>query len=436
MQQEDSMLSGANTAKHASDCAKRRQLWRESALLSSGSTFVISSLIFTVLLLYYALKWKTLQGFASAIDYSGIFFCDFEQHYLTTALALFRDGIPDNKYLYSCFFALVLSPLRFLSMENAFRVWGVFQIVGIFLLFWVPAGVLLRKSRFEYYLHLVLVACCIPLLHNLVWGQISVFVTLTAMGSAFLHQRKHPVWAGILLALGVSIKYYVAIYGIYFLLKKDWRAVIALACATMFFLILVPYGVLGAKRVQTFDQSVRQNLAHVRQGTAADPNSQYIANVFLRIVPHSLRRIDNWLLLRCVGYLLLGLSILLSYALVRWKVEDESLWVFLVLFTSLPFVIETSWPHYFVYLPFAQVWAWRGLRSFGINASASWTRWSFLVPSMILSSSLFFILLNNRQFYSYYGFLFFANLLVVLSVYVQVVSILLQSDEELQPDVS
>jgi len=90
-------------------------------------------------------------------------------------------------------------------------------------------------------------------------------------------------------------------------------------------------------------------------------------------------------------------------------------WAFALLFLSLPLAIDTSWPHYFVYLPFAQTLVWLALRE-----ATGWTRrlaGLLLAISVVLASMPFFALVGRWQDYSQYGVLFVANLGLLIAAH-------------------
>jgi hypothetical protein len=92
------------------------------------------------------------------------------------------------------------------------------------------------------------------------------------------------------------------------------------------------------------------------------------------------------------------------------------------IFLAIPFVIETSWPHYFVYLPLCQaaVFCYYAsyFRSSNLRAKALIT---LPVSSMLLSSIFLFNLFPNWEIYNSYGVLFIANLLLLVAVFASIV---------------
>ncbi len=96
-------------------------------------------------------------------------------------------------------------------------------------------------------------------------------------------------------------------------------------------------------------------------------------------------------------------------------------WAFALLFLGLPLAVETSWPHYFVYLPFAQTLVALEIEPLLRNRVAKsplvWLTAALLLVSIVLASMPFFQLIGRWQDYSQYGVLFIANLSLLLAAH-------------------
>ena len=99
-------------------------------------------------------------------------------------------------------------------------------------------------------------------------------------------------------------------------------------------------------------------------------------------------------------------------------------WAVALLFLGLPLAIETSWPHYFVYLPFAQTlvaletgFLLRNSVPTGSRSPVGWAAATLLLLSIVLASMPFFHLVGRWQDYSQYGVLFVANLSLLIAAH-------------------
>jgi alpha-1,2-mannosyltransferase len=369
---------------------------------SPGSyLFLLVPILVIAAALYYHVVWGTIPDLVIALDHCRDLYCDFTRQYHPTARELLISGQPSRGYFYSSFFALLLAPLGYLELESAIGWWSLVQLASILLLL-LPAVDFYQQSRAAFILYMVLLAFSMPLLHNLKWGQVSTLVTGSAFATIFLYRRNRPVAAGVTLAIGVAVKYYIAIVGLIFLIRRDWRFLAVFVAAFAIFWLVLPTALLGVGSNVAFYETVRERVAHaMRTWMVEDINAQYLPSVTARwLGTHAGRPL--W---RVLGLVVFVANMLAVTRLVLRRGPRDNEWAFALLFLSLPFVVATSWPHYFVFLPFVQTLAYLELR----GQQAIW-KWALLVVSIVLASMPFFQVVGSWQDYSRYGFLFIANL--------------------------
>lgn len=364
-------------------------------------------------LIYYRTAWGSVSALVEALDHCRELYCDFNRQYYPTGREVLGSGQPSKGYFYSSFFALMLDPLGRLELGQATIWWSIVQLAGILLLL-LPGVDFYRRSPIAFTLYVLLLAFSMPLLHNLKWGQVSTLVTGAAFLTLFLHRRGWVITAAVVLALAAAIKYYVAILLLYFLVRRDWRFLITFTIAFLLFWLVVPTLILGADGNWAFYQTVRERMAHaMTTWIPEDINAQYMPSVIGRWFDSS----EGRTLWRLIGYGVFVANALVVVRLAYRGGTRAAEWSFALLFLSLPFVAETSWPHYFVYLPFAQTLVWLELRA-RAGVGEGWIRqniariwqWALLMISIILASMPFFQWVGRWQDYSSPGFLFLANL--------------------------
>jgi len=375
--------------------------------------FAILIAVTLLALVYYRTVWGSISALVEALDHCRELYCDFNRQYYPTGREVLVTGQPSNGYFYSSFFALMLVPLGRLELGHATVWWSVAQLVGILLLL-LPGVDIYRRSPVAFTLYVLLLAFSMPLLHNLKWGQVSTLVTGAAFLTLFLHRRGWSIVAAVVLALAAAIKYYVAILLLYYLVRRDWRFLIAFTVAFLLFWLVVPTLILGPDGNWAFYQTVRERVAHaLTTWMPEDINAQYMPSVIGRWFDSS----EGHTLLRLGGYGVFVANALIVARLAYRGGTRAAEWSFALLFLSLPFVVETSWPHYFVYLPFAQTLVWMELRA-RAGVGEGWIRPNFariwqlalLMISIVLASMPFFQWVGRWQDYSSLGFLFLANL--------------------------
>ncbi len=388
-----------------------------------------------LLFAYFAFTWRSSAGLADIFTICAKPFCDFTIYYYPMGESIFRTGLPVDGFLYSPFIAILLAGFPPLGPTVSLVLWGillVLLVVFYLLLFrWlVPAGLPIQL------LFVALALSSFPLLLNQWGGQVSVFMTVAILGLLVLDERGHRAAGAGLLAFAVSFKFYPILFLAPFAARRDVRGFLvgAAACGTVLF--VVPVVFLGVGDAVRFYGALLDAFRDSGWVTA-NPHSQFFPHLVLRLA-------------RAIGYdaraylpLLYGIACGVAAAnmglivlVQRARLPLADLLSFQLVFLTIPFVLKTSWPHDFVFLSFTQaLLAWQLLEgkksapgtltagqpphaSARVRARAAVTL-LLLLPSIVLSNIVFFNLLGDFTRYGFYGFLFWANLLLLVAVYVQ-----------------
>ena len=146
-------------------------------------------------------------------------------------------------------------------------------------------------------------------------------------------------------------------------------------------------------------------------------NESAYAGIEFRSTTSEIRNPDGSVVFKLDGIAAINLELL--YLFQRARLPHAGLWSFHILFLTIPFVLMTSWPADLVYLPFAQsLLIWQILKKEEtptLRAIATF----LIVPSIIVSNIVFFNLLGNSGVYGSVGFIFWANLLLLLASYME-----------------
>lgn len=367
---------------------------------------------------YVQQQW--LREFANAIDGQRGVFTDFVWHYRPAGILIYATGLPGHKFYYSAFFALSIAPLGWIPLAEAGAVWAWIQVAAIALLVLVPGLKFLQQSRRTYYMYLVLTLLSLPVLHNLMWGQVSVPLVVCMLGTLILYLRGARFGAAALLALATSIKFYPAILAIYFLIRREIKLLMVFAAWTLLLAAAVPAARLGIDGFMRFHKASNQALEQVRDDTRIDSNSQYLPHVAMRYLNAEDPRQGDPRAFHVLAYGLFAANVLLLCSVVRARLESEPQIAFCLLLLSTPLIVQTSWPHYFVYLPFCQVFAWQMLGRRQLDAGVV-LLYGMVAASAVLSSSVFFNWYGDFRNYNWYGSLFWSNMLLLAVLYAQLV---------------
>ena len=118
------------------------------------------------------------------------------------------------------FSTLALYPLTGMQVVTAKRCWVVLSIGLTIATLWLLHSITLLPWR-----RLALVAALsAPLRTNLMVGQYYALLLFLLTLACYLYLRQQRVFAGVLVGIASAMKIFPAIYLIYFLRKKDWKA--------------------------------------------------------------------------------------------------------------------------------------------------------------------------------------------------------------------
>ncbi|MCP4345673.1 MAG: DUF2029 domain-containing protein [Desulfobacterales bacterium] len=385
--------------------------------LIKGPTAILSGIVILLFVfVYYISTWKTLNAFVLSVDHCDLLFCDFIKHYYPMGKNIFVSKIPAWGYFYSAFFAILLSPFGSIPLPVSVLCWGILQVSATALLCILPGYRFFKASHSRLpLLYVFIFATSFPLIHNMKWGQVSVFITLCIFCSLLAYQAGFGKSAVVVLAFATSIKYYPAFFLLYFLIRKEIRLSVLFIIATVFFLAIIPSFTLGLAETFHFHRIVN-NAIQKSAWIMNDSNSQYFTHVVKRL--SGLEAKHNMLyILKFLGYGIVLTNLWLTSFIQKTDIPHKPFISFSVLFLTIPFMIKTSWPHYFVFLPFCQI---AFIRIVTLLYAEKWKLlllYTLALLSMILSNTLFFNQFQHWSLYSYWGYLFFSNTLLLIAVY-------------------
>jgi hypothetical protein len=375
-----------------------------------------------LLFAYYAVTWRNFAGFTRAIEVCEELFCDFIIYYYPMGEEVFRTGLPVDGFLYSPFIAVLLAVFPPLGLTASLLLWGILQVVFVFLYLLlfrrlVPAGLRIQL------LFVALTLSSFPLLLNLLAGQVSVFMIVGILGLLVLDERGHRASGAGLLAFAASFKFYPMMFVLPFAARRDVGFVLLAVTACGVFLVVVPGVFLGVGDALHFYGALLDSFRD-SDWVTANPHSQFLPHYVLRWVDVAENNVHAYLpLLHWIAYVVAAVNIGLIFLVQRARPHHTDLWSFQIVFMTIPFVLKTSWPHDFIYLPFTQTFlVWHLLEG---DAAGQRSRarmavmFILLLPSIFLSNIVLFNVLGDFTRYGFYGFLFWSNLLLLIAAYVQ-----------------
>ena len=136
------------------------------------------------------------------------------------------------------------------------------------------------------------------------------------------------------------------------LLKRDFGALARCALVSAALMLLWPLCALGGAATVRFYTGA---LAQIVRAGHTTMFAHYGPNVVSLALTGTVDdRSPLFLLLQAAALGLVAANVALLHRLVRMRVAHEPYWSAALLFTTLPFLVRTSWLHSFAWLPLAQ----------------------------------------------------------------------------------
>lgn len=164
--------------------------------------------------------------------------------------SVYTERGPGFTYVYLPMFAVLMAPLSFLPIALGSIIWNLLSLSMVFhsarILYrgCFPAASSDGSLRYPFLIYLI-AASVVCLAENLLLGQVHI-VLMYLIVLAWKYQRTRMEWAaGCFIGAAAVLKLLPAVFGLYFLLRGQYRA-LASMCATMLLLVaVVPAIVIG-----------------------------------------------------------------------------------------------------------------------------------------------------------------------------------------------
>jgi hypothetical protein len=203
-------------------------------------------------------------------------------------------------------------------------------------------------------------------------------------------------------------------------MKRDLRFLLVFVAATVVFICVLPSIALGPAVWFEFEKTVGSAIADLRTWVMSGPDSQYCAYVILRLAESegaaAVSR-TTLTLLEWLGYLWFAVNVFLVWQIHRRRSPDALLISTVTLFLSLPLIVKTSWPHYFVYLPFCQAAVLAQVGRLGWTRRDLWPSLLLASASVVLASVPVFNAFRDWSHYNGAGMLLWSNLALLVALY-------------------
>jgi hypothetical protein len=293
---------------------------------------------------------------------------------------------------------LLALPLGRLDYSRAFLMWGVLSMAALAL----SGGLMARQfpgalSLWSVLPLAALLLLCAPLWGQVITGQLNLFLLLLITAAWAADRSGHTAWAGALLGAAAAIKLFPCFLFLYFLVRRQWTAVLA-GAVSFALLTAITILVLGVNTYQTYFLVVLPSL---------EPYRVYWLNLSLTGYWHRLFNSQGshvmplWQspALAWLGTLLCDAVLI---GLVAWNSRQAHLrrecdLAFSLAMAGMLLTSPITWPHYFpiLFLPMFVLWFW--LPPAGVTRLAFWllligmwirpdTYWGLFIPGVTLTN--------------------------------------------------
>jgi hypothetical protein len=382
----------------------------------SRKVLAMSLAVVALLVLYLWVVHGSSSRLLLSLGFGEVPLHDYFYFFYPMGEKLLREPKPVEGFLYSPFAALFFVPFGRAPYQASAFVWA---LILLFLVAWLAreAARLGSKSPALAVLGVALMLSSFPLLHDLKFGQVSILIVALLWTSAVLYDRGQGISAAACLAFAAAFKAYPLFFLSYFVVKRDLRFVATTLGFLLVLLVFVPVVALGSSDTWAFYVDVASQLDTRFGAGVADVNSQSFASLGERLVlrPLGLDSSPFHALFTTFRYALCGVLLFGLSRFVRrpeFSTRDAFLWLFL----ATPFVVATSWPHYFVYLPLAVVGTLAMLPRVQVSKRRRGIALGGSAIAAVLSNIVFFDCVNDRKLYATSGLLFLANLAAIVAL--------------------
>lgn len=363
-------------------------------------------------------QFGSLDGLAASVDRTPAALVDFTLIYRPAGRALFETGSPVPGFFFTPFLALLFAPFAYVGDELARNGWIAVQLASAIALGACGSALVRGRSMGLALATALVTALAFPVLHGIVWGQVSVPIVACLVGAVVAERSDKPFLAAVLLGGTVAVKYYT--FAIVVAFACAGRVGIALRAVGVAFVLalVVPSAVLGGPMEALDYYRQAANLAAESHHTfAGDPNSQYLGNVVDRL---------GWPgagVFRAVGYLATVVAFVsIAFADRRDAGAERVFGAFVVASLTTPLWAPTCWPHYLAYLPVCQAWVvWKtlerpaaGTRNAPLTGPVRFLALTLIATSTALTTTpWFFLVAGGKEHYAPEGMLLLADLLAL-----------------------
>ncbi|MFK7778785.1 MAG: glycosyltransferase family 87 protein, partial [Gimesia sp.] len=248
---------------------------------------------------------------------------------------------------------LIAIPLYRLSYRNAQFAWNLVSIGMLCLiLFWIVKGLKIQMTPWSILAVITLILACDPLQQTLIQGQPNLLLTLLIVGAWRAGKSGKPTVSGMCIGLAAAVKIYPAYLFLYFLVRRDWRAIKG-GIISFTLITLLTVAVFGIDAYREYLTIVLPSLADITNNWGNASLLAFWERLFSPSTDSVQSLIDSPILLQFSLYLSWALlTLMVVAATLRTRSEQFSNQAFAITITAMLLMTPTTWHHYFIIMAF------------------------------------------------------------------------------------
>lgn len=149
-------------------------------------------------------------------------------------------------YVYLPLLAIMMSPFVILPLFVNAALWYLLSVTAVFAAFRGLQTLYDSRERSFWFIFAAFLLAFPPLLNGMVRGQLGAISLFLIVLVFLLDRAKRYFWAGFMLAFAIVLKMSpLLILPFYFLIRRNWKAVLGGLCGGILFGLIVPFIFLG-----------------------------------------------------------------------------------------------------------------------------------------------------------------------------------------------
>ncbi len=256
------------------------------------------------------------------------------------------------RYRYLPFFATTLIPIVIVSPDFAQDAWIILNVVFLGATIWL--GTIVIAGRFTPTVFVIVLAGVISfysIREDSTWGNVSILLGFLATLTYWLWRKERRLLAGVVLGIGITIKFFPAILVLYFLCKREFR-IIVWSIVTTLILMVLPDLILGQDLLQHYLNSF---FTINSQETIAIPSfigNQSLRGFFARLELY-IRGVEGDSFISIIASLLVAVSAFgfLAFVIPGKRSAKSPLTgvEYFVVLTLFALALPNAWSHYYAW---------------------------------------------------------------------------------------